>query len=161
LSTTTALFHSSAARRTPEEDKDDDTPTLDTSSIAGRIWTDELLAEIHHYRQREISALNMFLTHPATPRVLGWYYPEGSDPVSLESTTAAFLDDPHAPMEADEEEETLFEMMMNAPIVRRPRPRWSCLNRNARYGKKANQGKRPVSRQARRRKKRKIGNHRR
>lgn len=35
------------------------------------------------------------------------------------------------------------------------------MNRNARYGKRANHGKRAVSRQRRRRKKRSIGNHRR
>lgn len=156
----TALYHSSTACRTPEEDKDDPLEES-TSSVAGRIWTDELLAEIHDYRQREISSLNMFLTHPSTPRVLGWYYPEGgNDPVvSLTDVLTNVLEEDEE-LDDDEDEETLYESIA-APTVRRPRPRWSCLNRNARYGGKANKGKRPVSRQARRRKKRSIGNHRR
>ncbi len=41
------------------------------------------------------------------------------------------------------------------------RETYDCMNRNARYGKKANKGKRPCSRQNRRKRRRRFGNHRR
>ena len=106
-------------------------------SLSG-FFTDEVIAEMeYHHEQRDVADLNLFLRHPSSPRLIGWH-PDliyDDDMTENDSGTA------DSPSVADESV--------------------SCMNRNARYGTKASKGKRPVSRQARRRKKRSIGNHRR
>jgi hypothetical protein len=79
--------------------------------------------------------------HPSTPLTIGWGY---RDPTPAAPITIGWVE---MDMEIEQEEPT-------PPPIR-------AMNRNARRGKRANRGKRPVSRARRRSKKRAFGNHRR
>jgi hypothetical protein len=80
--------------------------------------------------------------HPSTPQTMGWGY---RDPIPSGPITIGWMD-----MEMEIEKE-------DKPTP----PPMRAMNRNARRGKRANRGKRPVSRARRREKKRAFGNHRR
>jgi hypothetical protein len=81
--------------------------------------------------------------HPSTPLTLGWGY---RDPIPSGPITIGWV-----------ETDMVMEIEQEAPTP----PPMRAMNRNARRGKRANRGKRPVSRARRRTKKRAFGNHRR
>jgi hypothetical protein len=81
--------------------------------------------------------------HPSTPLTLGWGY---RDPIPSGPITIGWV-----------ETDMDMEIEQEAPTP----PPMRAMNRNARRGKRANRGKRPVSRARRRTKKRAFGNHRR
>jgi len=139
-----ALFHSGKPCLTAGQDKE----TIDA------FITEEMIAEMeYHHERRDGNDLNLFLQHPATPKIMGWH-PDLIFESDLFGDT--WEQDPSSSALPDEEEEEVV-----APASTATSTPMSFMNRNARYGSKASKGKRPCSRQARRRKKRSIGNHRR
>jgi hypothetical protein len=88
-----------------------------------------------------VSDYSRHVQHPSTPLTIGWGY---RDPIPAGPITIGWVE---MEMEIEQEEPT--------------RPPMRAMNRNARRGKRANRGKRPVSRARRRSKKRAFGNHRR
>ena len=122
-------------------------PCLTTSKeTIDAFITEEMIAEMeYHHERRDGNDLNLFLQHPSTPKIMGWH-PDlifESDMMDAEDSLSDDVE--------DEVEE----------VVAASNNTMSFLNRNARYGSRASKGKRPCSRQARRRKKRSIGTHRR
>jgi hypothetical protein len=100
-------------------------------SIAG------LQRSISHF---EVADYGRQEQHPSTPMTIGWAYHEPVVPAG--PVIIGWVE-----METEQE----------APAP----PAMEMMNRAARRGKRANKGKRPVSRARRRTKKRSIGNHRR
>lgn len=92
-----------------------------------------------HYSS--ISEVSRHEPHPSTPLTLGWGF---RDPIPSGPSTIGWV-------------EMDMEIEQEAPTP----PPMRAMNRNARRGKRANRGKRPVSRARRRVKKRAFGNHRR
>ena len=132
-----AFYHNSAAYLNEQDSKE---------SLSG-FFTDEIIAEMeYHHEQRDVAGLNLFLRHPSSPKLIGWH-PD------------LIFDDDMA--ESDTMEDYKQELETPGSSSPEANESASCMNRNARYGNKASKGKRPVSRQARRRKRRSIGNYRR
>ena len=105
------------------------------------LFTDNVLSDmLSHHERRGLTNLNLFLQHDCTPKLIGWHPDLICD---------GDYGDDH---QLDDHASTNPEISWHEKF---------CLNRNARYGNKKSKGKRPCSRQARRRKKRSIGNHRR
>lgn len=128
-------------------------------------FSNEMIAEIeYHHNQRDLSNLNLFLKHPSTPKIIGWLPPDLILENMDEDELMAADDDGDDNLDTlvkHQEEMQLDDQQQQEDDKDEDDNTMSCMNRNARYGGKANKGKRPVSRQRRRRKKRSIGNHRR
>lgn len=144
--------------------------------------TEEMISAMeYHHEQRDVTDLNLFLKHPSSPKIMAWH-PD----LIFDGDTIDFIMS-HDEMEESLPEEDAMSVVSEPETP--SRAKISFLNRNARFGKskrtvvvvvlvtleygsnhstcritigtKASKGKRPCSRQARRRKKRSIGNHRR
>ena len=124
--------------------------------------TEEMISAMeYHHEQRDVTDLNLFLKHPSSPKMMAWHPDLIFDGDNYETISKHEMDETvqAASPAVNDDEDT--SSVVSAPPATRRRGKMSFLNRNARYGNKASKGKRPVSRQARRRKKRAIGNHRR
>ena len=141
----TASYHTTRATSNPA----DKTPL-------GHLFTDEIIAEIeYHHERRDVTDLNLFLKHPATPRVMGWH-PD----LIFDGDTVVLREDVVPPMD-----DVVVVQLPNNKLVKRPQigpPRqtstmYSCLNRNKRFGTKANHGKRPCNSRGRKARKKRIG----
>lgn len=119
--------------------------------------TEEMIAEMeYHHERRDGNDLNLLLQHPSTPKIMGWH-PD----LAFESDLFGDSWENSSLPEGDStDEEEGVTATSTATTATKP-TKMSFMNRNARYGSKASKGKRPCSRQARRRKKRAIGNPRR
>jgi hypothetical protein len=95
--------------------------------------------------------------HPATPVTLGWF--DTTETTKTTTITNQYYDD--SSLNCNEIQQHQQHYNDEETVNSRSNIVYELLNRNARRGKRANRGKRPVSRQARRKKRRSIGNHRR
>ena len=124
------------------------------------FFTDDMIAEMeYHHVKQDLTDLNLFLKHPATPKVMGWHPDLICDGDVTETLMGTVTQQTGQENPAGCDTSNLQDDRLRSHIRRSVS--WSCMNRNARYGSKATKGKRPVSRQKRRNKKRSIGNHRR
>lgn len=148
-----------------------------------------MIAEIeYHHEQRDLSNLNLFLKHPSAPKIIGWLPPDYNNVIAEDAHDEHDLDDDdedsldtlvkhqhemnlaqqEAELPAPQSQDGLHDDTVVVVVVEDndkdddgDDESLSCMNRNARYSTKSNKGKRPVSRQARRKKRRAFGNHRR
>lgn len=141
-----AFYHSGKPCLTADQGKE----SIDT------FITEEMIAEMeYHHERRDGKNLNLFLQHPSTPKIMGWH-PD----LIFETDVFDVVTEDVCPSAVSPEEKDAVMEEEDASVVAGDDTK-SCLNRNARFGTKATKGKRPNSRQRRRWKKRKIGNHRR